>query len=507
MALADATGSMGELLRLADALNAELESRNGRDERSGRGQFATPSQAARTMASLVEPAGGVLRVVDPGAGAGALMLALVAAAVENGGLERLSVDLVETDRQALELLETAVRAARLVAEAHGLRLATRIVDGDFCDASSWAGGVRFDAAIVNPPYMKLGASDPCRRMVRRRHGVDCPNLYAAFLAVAVALLRDGGRLVAITPRSFANGLYFTNFRRRLTDAASFRQVILFDRRDRVFGSSSVLQETVIFSMAKSAPSPGDLVRVETRSDHLCGPHEAHDVPHDEVVAPHDPHRFINLPGRPDVMRVAERVAALPSDLQSLGLTVSTGPVVDFRCREFLTPAHAEGSVPLIYPANIKPAGVLWPLDTRKPQGFTAAPQTRRWLFPNGHYVLIKRFTAKEEKRRVVACVYDPVDGHDFVAFENHVNVIHRDHAPLHRSEAVDLAEFLNSDLVDIYFRMFSGSTQVNATDLRRLRFPQPRKSRRSTLFDSNDGKLHDRHSAHSVHAALTCNDR
>lgn len=484
VALAAVTGGVDELLRLADALSSELESRNGRDERSGRGQFATPSEAARTMASLVEPAGGPLRVVDPGAGAGALMLALVATAVERGGFERLSVELVETDRWALELLETAVKAAEMVADVSGLRFEARIVDADFCDASSWADGDGFDTAIINPPYMKLGAGDPCRRLVRRRHGVDCPNLYAAFLAVASALLRDGGQLVAITPRSFANGQYFTNFRHGLTDAASFRRVILFDRRDRVFRSSSVLQETVIFSMRKSAAAPGGLVRVETRSDHLSDPHEVHDVPHDNIVSPHDTQRFINLPGSPDVMRAAGQVASLPADLQSLGLAVSTGPVVDFRNRQFLTTAHAEGSVPLIYPANVKPTGVEWPLVARKPQGFKAAPQTLRWLFPNGHYVLVKRFTAKEEKRRVVACVYDPVDGYDSVAFENHVNVIHRDHAPLHRSEAAGLADFLNSDLVDTYFRMFSGSTQVNATDLRRLRFPDICEARRSTLFDS-----------------------
>lgn len=486
MALAAVKGGVDELLRLADALNSELESRNGRDERSGRGQFATPSEAARTMASLVELAGGTFRVVDPGAGAGALMLALVASAVERGGLERLSVELLETDRWALELLETAVRAAEMVADASGLKLEARIVDADFCDVSSWADGGEFDAAIVNPPYMKLGASDPCRRMVRHRHGVDCPNLYAAFLAVAAALLRDGGQLVAITPRSFANGRYFTNFRRRLTDAASFRRVVLFDRRDRVFRSSSVLQETVIFAMRKSAAAPGGLVRVETRSDHLSDPHEVHDVTHDHIVVPRDAQRFINLPGSPDVMRAAAQVAALPADLQSLGLAVSTGPVVEFRNRPFLTAAHAEGSVPLIYPANVKPQGVQWPLATRKPQGFTVAPQTLRWLFPNGHYVLIKRFTAKEEKRRVVACVYDPVDGHDSVAFENHVNVIHRGHGPLRRSEAVGLAEFLNSDLVDTYFRMFSGSTQVNATDLRRLRLPDVSETHRSTLFDPPD---------------------
>lgn len=491
VALTEARSGVGELLRLADSLNSELESRRGRTERSGRGQFATPSQAAQTMASLVEPAGGVLSVVDPGAGAGALMLALVAAAVDRGRLERLSVVLVETDTQALELLDTACRAALLVADAHGLRLETRVVASDFCDVSGWADGRSFDAVILNPPYMKLGASDPCRLMVGRRHGVDCPNLYAAFLAVAVELLRDGGQLVAITPRSFANGLYFTNFRRHLTDRASFRHVILFDRRDRVFRSSSVLQETVIFSMRKSASGPGDLVRVETRPDHISGPQEVHDVPHHNIVLPHDPGRFINLPGSPDVMCVAERVAALPADLRSLGLSVSTGPVVDFRCREHLTAARVEGSVPLIYPVNLRDARVEWPLEARKPQGFTVAPQTRRWLFPNGIYVLVKRFTAKEERRRVVACVYDPVDGYGHVAFENHVNVIHRDHGPLRRPEAESLVNFLNSDLVDTYFRMFSGSTQVNATDLRRLRLPELCESHRSTFFDAENSCLPD----------------
>jgi adenine-specific DNA-methyltransferase len=37
--------------------------------------------------------------------------------------------------------------------------------------------------------------------------------------------------------------------------------------------------------------------------------------------------------------------------------------------------------------------------------------------------------------------------------------------------AKGLAAFLNSTLVDIYFRQFNGHTQVNATDLRNLRYP------------------------------------
>ena len=38
-----------------------------------------------------------------------------------------------------------------------------------------------------------------------------------------------------------------------------------------------------------------------------------------------------------------------------------------------------------------------------------------------------------------------------------------------------LCAFLNSSAVDAYFRQFSGNTQVNAADLRYLRYPSRRK--------------------------------
>lgn len=461
-----------QLRCFADSLNGELERINDRGRRSGIGQFTTPSEVARTIGSLVEPKGRTLRVVDAGAGTGALMLGLIASLIERNIAVPVEIDLVETDDVALRLLRTATKKAKTAAAACGLALETRIVKGDFCDAPSWAGNRRFDVVIMNPPYMKLGSGDPCRRAILNRHGIDCPNLYAAFLGVATTLLEAGGQLIAITPRSFTNGLYFANFRTELMNRAAFRRVILFDRRNRLFRASSVLQETIIFSLQMTRPLCDDLVRVETRTDHLAEPHRVHEVTHDKIVFPQDSQKFINLPASPAETRATSQLASLPADLRSLCLGVSTGPIVDFRCREALTSAQASGAVPLIYPTNIKAPRVEWPVPTTKPQGFIVSAETKRMLFPNGPYVLIKRFTAKEERRRVVAGVYLPIDGYDYVAFENHVNVIHRNRSPIKESEAVQLADFLNSELVDTYFRMFSGSTQVNASDLRRMRFPQ-----------------------------------
>ena len=457
---------------LADSLNQELEAGKDRGQRSNIGQFTTSSEVARTLASLAEPRSRTLRVVDPGAGAGALTLALLAEFIERDVQLSFEVDLVETDTAAIRLLRRGVQEARDIANSCGVTFDARIIAGDFCDASNWAGDRRFDLVIMNPPYMKLGSSDRRRRMVLGRHGIDCPNLYAAFLGVASVLLRDGGQIVAITPRSFTNGIYFTDFRRELMNRTAFRRVVLFDRRNQLFRSSSVLQETIIFSLRKGKTTATETVQIETRADHLTTPHQCHIVEHDSIVVPADCQQFINLPVSPEQARVSSEIEELPEDLSALNLEVSTGPVIDFRSRAALTSAGTSGSVPLIYPANIDGSGVEWPVATSKPQGFTVSESNQRLLFPNGPYVLIKRFTAKEERRRVVAGVYLPVDGYDYVAFENHVNVMHRNRGPIGESEARQLAAFLNSELVDTYFRMFSGSTQVNASDLRRMRFPQ-----------------------------------
>ena len=133
----------------------------------------------------------------------------------------------------------------------------------------------------------------------------------------------------------------------------------------------------------------------------------------------------------------------------------------------------DGFVPLVHPAHFSEGFIRWPkLGSRKPNAIALTRNTQPLLLPSGNYVLVRRFSAKEERRRVVAAIYDSEQvPAPYVGFENHLNVYHRRNAGLPIGLAKGLAVYLNSTLVDSYFRQFNGHTQVNAADLRMLRYP------------------------------------
>jgi adenine-specific DNA-methyltransferase len=130
-------------------------------------------------------------------------------------------------------------------------------------------------------------------------------------------------------------------------------------------------------------------------------------------------------------------------------------------------------VPLIYPCHFKHGCVEWPNGkTRKPNALALGPRAEELVISQGYYVLTKRFSSKEERRRIVAAVYDPTRiTAAKVAFENHLNYFHERGSGLPATLAKGLAVYLNSSLVDTCFRQFSGHTQVNASDLRSLPYP------------------------------------
>jgi adenine-specific DNA-methyltransferase len=252
---------------------------------------------------------------------------------------------------------------------------------------------------------------------------------------------------------------------------TLRHLHTFVSREDAFREDDVLQETVVFRAVKGA----EQARITVTSS--TGPSDAamtsQTVDYAQVVRPDDPQSFIRILTDDLAHQIAARMAACRTTLADLGLTVSTGRVVDFRARDQLREKQEKGTVPLVWPAHFNGGYVAWPKEgARKPEHFLSAPAVKDQLVPNEPYVLVRRFSAKEERRRVIAAVYDPGRIRcDAVGFENHLNYFHRSGRGLEMRLARGLAAFLNSTVVDQYFRQFSGHTQVNATDLRNMRYP------------------------------------
>jgi hypothetical protein len=352
------------------------------------------------------------------------------------------------------------------------RVTPRIIAGDYIELAT-AEGLQdrgYTHAILNPPYKKINSQSD-HRLALRTVGIETVNLYSAFVALAVGEAAPGGQIVAIIPRSFCNGPYYRPFRDFILERAAIRHMHLFESRNKAFRDDEVLQENIIIRLERGGQQGP--VTVTTSTDDSFSDQTTHEHPFDRIVFPDDPERFIHVPTTTEKSAI-ELSPAVRYSLADIGVKVSTGPVVDFRLKAHLRDMPEPGTVPLIYPGHLSMTGTVWPVaGLKKPNAIMRNDETEKWLYPNGFYCVVRRFSSKEEKRRVVASVVDPAafGDHSVLGFENHMNLFHEDKHGLPEALARGLAVFLNTTAVDEHFRRFNGHTQVNATDLKLMKYP------------------------------------
>lgn len=455
--------------RLIDDIRKEASSKLDPRRRSALGQFMTPTPIADFMAALFRTWPQRIRLLDPGAGIGSLTEAFVTQWLEKTGqFSQLELTTYEIDPTLATFLKEHVAKLTLHARQVGHQLKAKLEHRDFVREASFSlslGGPRFTHIILNPPYKKINTNSEYRRLLSTI-GVETVNLYTVFLALAVASCEQGGEVVAIVPRSFCNGTYYRSFRKWLMERVAITHIHVFESRSKAFSDDDVLQENIIVHLVRGA-TQGDVL-VSSSHDGSFTDYEERQHPFEDIVKPDDVERFIHVP----TSATAVQSTLFVNTLRELGLEVSTGPVVDFRVRDHWLSAPTAGSAPLLYAHHFAGQGFRWPQVHRKPNALVINEETKKWLMPRGWYALTKRFSSKEEKRRIVAYTIGPEQlNQRFYGFENHLNVIHAGKQGLSEELARGIALFLNSTVVDSFFRTFSGHTQVNATDLRTIRFP------------------------------------
>ncbi len=432
-----------------------------------------------------------LELLDAGAGTGVLSAAMLDHIFNNGFKGTVHLTCYETDDEVFSILEKNLILAKQIYGIEYTLLKENYITTQFFGVNSLMteDGDRYDYIIGNPPYLKISKDAPEAKAIPTVcHGA--PNLYFLFWTMGIYNLKPEHELVYIIPRSWTSGAYFKKFRSYMFSQCVITDVHLFESRDKVFSGESVLQETIIVKVKKTTNKP-ECVNITTSSTSDFRDLKQFRASYDTVIPKN---QFVYLVTDTEEAKVLERVNKLPSTLPGMNMKMQTGIIVDFRTREVLRDKMEEGAFPLLYSQHIKNGRVTWPLGK---EGEVIKTDRTSFLQRNSDFLLVKRFTAKEEKRRLQCGIYlkQRYKQFEYISTQNKVNFVKCDSPCI----TYGLYVLLNSTLYDTYYRILNGSTQVNSTEVNQMPIPERevieamgRELMHQDLTEANCNKIIDR---------------
>jgi adenine-specific DNA-methyltransferase len=296
------------------------------------------------------------------------------------------------------------------------------------------------------------------------------------MALSAKMLKTGGELIFITPRSYAAGNYFKKFRAYFFDLIDPDRIHLFVSRKDTFRKDKVLQETVIFKGTRRIRADEKVIVSSSAGIKDLAKHSAKAFPKKVIIDTQSTEKILYLPTTDFEEAVLDIVRNWTGNLSRYNIQISTGPVVAFRSWKYIREQFENSLVqlaPLFWLHNIQQMKLEWPVDKlNKGQYINIEDKSKPLLIPNKNYILLRRFSSKDDKNRLIAAPCFSADSNsDFIGVENKVNYIYRPKGHLERNEVVGLCAIYNSRFYDTYFRIFNGNVNVSATELREMALP------------------------------------
>ena len=432
-------------------------------ERKSYGQFFTSEKTAVHMASMFnfninKPE---IHILDAGAGTGLLSAVVIQRLIDLKYQGHIHLICYETDSKVLPILINNLNFIKENFDFSFIVVKENYITSQHFEDLFNSNAKQFDYIIGNPPYLKLSKSAPeALSMQQICHGA--PNLYFLFCAMGIYNLKDDGELVYIIPRSWTSGCYFEKFRQYLFQHTTIQQIHLFVSRNKVFNQESVLQETMIIKIKKTTNKPQNII-VSTSSSSSYNDFQQYNVPYNTIVAKN---QYVFLVTTPDEVETLNKTSKFKHTLPEINLKMKTGIIVDFRTQDVLRNENQQGAYPLFYSSHIQHGKVIWPIGK---QGEYIVTNKKSFLQPNGNYLFVKRFTSKEEKRRLQCGIFRQKDYPQFshISTQNKINFI----ACQSLCILYGIYALFSSSLYDQYYRILNGSTQVNSTEINTIPVP------------------------------------
>lgn len=436
------------------------------------GQFFTDADIANYMSSMIDIIEGLnpdneIEILDAGAGVGVLSIAAVIRCI-NLGYCNIKVTLYEIDETLVTILHSIMKEISSILNKE-IFFKYDILNDDFILTRPDKEIKKFDLSIINPPYFKYSANNSIYSKCTHDLFSGDPNIYASFMAIVINSLKINGQMVAIIPRSFTNGLYFKDFRSYMERTSSFEVIHIFKSRNKLFKKGNVLQENIICKFIKKPQSEKIRIISSNTIDDIKDA-EINEYNSSFIIDKVDNFSMIHIPETLKDAEIMKKANSLKSIFSKEEYTISTGKIVSFRNRDLIVDKKEEYTIPLYNASNVKMMHTIWDLDNKKNQYFKLLDNHQKLTLNSDIYILLKRLSSKDEKKRLIASLYIPDEKDNYVAIDNKLNYISKKNNSFTLVEAMGVCSLLNSTFMDNYFRCFSGNTQVNATEIRIMKF-------------------------------------
>ncbi len=469
------------MLSLAVRNTAKLIRAKSKSENVRLGRFFTKKDTARLMASMItlDESRAAYTILDPGAGTGILSAAVVEEICKRcPSCKQIFLTCYENNPVFVALLQDNLERVRKKARHdYDVRLYVTVYEENYITESqnhytvTLDGAIedKFDIIICNPPTDLVEKST---EEAARAGGVTQVKINVAFLFAKMATrhLEADGKLVIILPTTVASASALTAYRKEMAEKLSIERVHLFVAKQKNEKRAVPLKKSIIISYTNADKPEGVVISTSTDWGKPENTATLPTLAYDFVVDKND--GSLTLPKSVEDTKIVRYISAFPETLETLGLKMSTGLVIDSRCEDMLFTDPISGCIPLIRPTAIRNGQVIFPLPIKKQY---IAPAGTSLIQRNKNMVIIKRVPAKSDARFVNAGVYMAgwLPQFRYISTHNKINFIDTKNDTYEMTPHLTYGLFalLNSTIYDRFLSIISKSKQINAKEMRHLPLP------------------------------------
>lgn len=326
---------------------------------------------------------------------------------------------------------------------------------------------KYDLIICNPPtdLCEKGSDDAAGA-----GGISQLKLSRAFLFLRMAAkhLEDGGRLVIMLPTTYSTASALAPLRKEIAETLSVRGIHIFVGKQKNESRAVPLKKSFILALGKSERPEEITITTSYDSGKSIAPLAP--LPYGFVVD--ELTGSLTLPKSREDTKIVQYISGFPETLDSLGLKMSTGLIIDSKCEGLLFTEPISGTVPVIRPAAIKNGVINFPQPIKRQYVAPVSPSlTQR----NKNMIIVKRVPAGSDKRFVNAAIYlaSQLPQYKYISTHNKINFIDTKDRQSEMSArfVFGLFALLNSTIYDRYISIVLKSKQINSKEMRSLPLP------------------------------------